>query len=690
MYAVPVLTAHIAGIPDDPSFSGQWDLNNTGQNGGTPDADINAPEAWDVTTGSPEVVIAVVDTGVDYSHPDLAANMWVNPGEIPGNGIDDDGDGYVDDVHGINVITGTGDPMDDHAHGTGVAGEIAAAGNNGSGVAGVCWSAKIVSCKFMGSDGQGTLDNAIRCLEYLYDLKTRATNPVNLVAVNASWTDSPFYQPLADAIEKLASVGVLFVASAGNAGVDNGPVHGTGYPASYEFPNVIAVGATDNKDALWHGSSFGRSSVHLLAPGGTPFPSTIPGGTYGPMYATSAAAPLVTGVVGLLAAQDPSRDWLTLRNLIVASGQPIAAAASSTITGRRLRAWDTGGVGALTCAGQVVAARVLPRTDVIYVARGQSTVPLALLSLDCGRPNGGTEVAVTPGGGWVPLLDDGVGTDKLAGDAVYSGMWTVPAASDVATYTLGFAGDAVEARVVEPYPAAGSTAFSPRALDGTKLVLADESVQTIESPFAIHFGNDPVGRSTLYVTSNGTIVFSDDFPWGLNERLPATRHDAVIAPLWDDLDPGAGGGVYWGVLGTSPDRELVVEWRDVPFYGATTGGSVSFQVVLFEESSDIVFEYTRTETGDPVHDNGAHATVGVQVAADAATEVSYDTASLSSGTALRWPGKPFAVAPPIPVPPAPDVHSQGLGCSVGTPSALGWLGVLAALARRRRRPRSAA
>ncbi|MCK5059411.1 MAG: S8 family serine peptidase, partial [Candidatus Aminicenantes bacterium] len=138
---------HAALTPNDPRFDELWGMHNTGQTGGTPDADIDAPEAWDISTGSTEVIVGVIDTGVDYNHEDLAANMWTNPGEIPGNGVDDDGNGYVDDVHGINSITGSGDPMDDHYHGTHCSGTIGAVGNNNKGVVGVCWTVRIIGIK---------------------------------------------------------------------------------------------------------------------------------------------------------------------------------------------------------------------------------------------------------------------------------------------------------------------------------------------------------------------------------------------------------------------------------------------------------------------------------------------------------------------------------------------------------------
>jgi subtilisin family serine protease len=169
-----ILTADI--IPNDLQFDQLWGLHNTGQLGGTIDADIDAPETWDATTGSSNIIVGVIDTGIDYTHTDLVANIWTNTNEIAGNGIDDDGNGWIDDIHGINAITGTGDPMDDHSHGTHVAGTIGAKGNNGIGVAGVNWNVSIAACKFLNSAGSGSTADAIKCFNYFNDLKNSGQN----------------------------------------------------------------------------------------------------------------------------------------------------------------------------------------------------------------------------------------------------------------------------------------------------------------------------------------------------------------------------------------------------------------------------------------------------------------------------------------------------------------------------------
>ncbi len=281
-YAEPNYIYHTSKTPNDPQFNLLWGQHNTGQtvNGttGTLDKDIDAPEAWDKGTGSNTVVVAVIDTGVDYLHEDLVANMWVNTGEIAGNGIDDDGNGYIDDIHGINSIVDSGDPMDILAqgggHGTHVAGTIAATGNNGIGVAGVSWNAKIMALKFLGTNGsQSTM--AIKCLEYVLAQKNAG---VNIVASNNSWGGGGASQAVKDAIEATNNAGVIFLAAAGNGGDD-----GVGddndvtdhYPSSYTLPGIIAIAATDQNDQLASFSNYGKNSVDLAAPG-TNIYSTVP------------------------------------------------------------------------------------------------------------------------------------------------------------------------------------------------------------------------------------------------------------------------------------------------------------------------------------------------------------------------------------------------------------------------------
>ena len=257
-----------AVTPNDPLFPLLWGLNNTGQTGGAAGADISAPAAWSTTTGSAGVVIADVDTGVAYDHPDLAANMWHNPGEIPANGIDDDLNGYVDDVYGINAITGSGDPYDDNGHGTHTSGTMAAVGNNGIGVTGVAWQARIMALKFLPAVGTGTDADAIACIDYVVDMKEN--RGVNVVAINASYGGGGYNALERAAINAAGAAGIVFCAAAGNGGDDgigddnDATPH---YPSSYDCANIIAVAATDDVDALADFSNYGAKSVDLAAPG---------------------------------------------------------------------------------------------------------------------------------------------------------------------------------------------------------------------------------------------------------------------------------------------------------------------------------------------------------------------------------------------------------------------------------------
>ena len=256
-------------IPDDPRFNELWALHNSGQTGGSVDADINADEAWSSGfVGDADIVVAVIDSGIDYTHEDLSANVWTNPGEVPGNGLDDDGNGYIDDVHGIDAVNGDADPMDDHGHGTHVAGIIAASGNNGKGIVGVTWNTKIMACKFLDANNIGFSSDAIECLNYILALKTRALNPVDIVVSNNSWGGVAYSQALHDAIAAQRDAGILYVAAAGNNTSDNDTY--PYYPASFQLSNIISVAATDHQDTLAWFSNIGRRTVHVGAPGQRP------------------------------------------------------------------------------------------------------------------------------------------------------------------------------------------------------------------------------------------------------------------------------------------------------------------------------------------------------------------------------------------------------------------------------------
>jgi subtilisin family serine protease/subtilisin-like proprotein convertase family protein len=317
--------------PNDPSYSGLYGLNNTGQTGGTLDADIDAPEAWDLTVGTRSIVVGVIDSGVDYNHPDLAANIWTNPGEVAGDGVDNDGNGYVDDVHGYDFVNNDGDPMDDNGHGTHVSGTIGAVGNNSLGVVGVNWLSQIMGLKFLGSNGSGPISAAVSALNYATMM--RNNYGVNIRLTNNSWGGGAFSQAMSDAITASGNAGMLFLAAAGNAAsdIDATPY----YPASYNLPSMIVVAATDSKDAIASYSNFGVNTVDLAAPGSSVL-STYPNNAYATMSGTSMATPHVSGAAALAWAYAPDATYQQIKDALFDGVDTLPALAGLTATGGRL------------------------------------------------------------------------------------------------------------------------------------------------------------------------------------------------------------------------------------------------------------------------------------------------------------------------------------------------------------------
>lgn len=326
--------------PNDSRLSNQWALHNTGQSGGTTDSDIDAPEAWNVVNpaGGNSVVVGVIDTGVDYDHPDLAANIWANTGEIAGNGLDDDSNGYVDDRRGWDFANNDNNPMDDHFHGTHVAGIIGAAGNNSQGVAGVVWNAKLMPLKFLGVSGGFTSD-AIEAIDYATANGARLTNN--------SWGGGGSSQSLKNAIQRAQDAGVLFVAAAGNSGLNHDQQ--PSYPAAYPNDIILSVAATDHKDTLAAFSDYSTTCVDVAAPG-VGIMSTLPTtatssmtqaglpASYGSISGTSMAAPYAAGLAALLWKQQPTLTASQVKERIMSRGDPIPSLLTKVASGRRINA----------------------------------------------------------------------------------------------------------------------------------------------------------------------------------------------------------------------------------------------------------------------------------------------------------------------------------------------------------------
>lgn len=324
-------------LPGDEDFGQQWALRNTGQTGGTPGADIHAPAAWDITTGTRAVRIAIIDTGIDLRHPDLAANIWHNPGEVDGNRLDDDGNGYADDITGWDFIHGTSKPNDDNFHGTHVAGIIGAVGDNGLGVSGTCWRVSLVPLKTFDQDGNGFLSDAVVAMEY--------ATALGVDVVSMSWGGMEYSQALKECIDAAGARGILVVAAAGNYGADNDffPF----YPACYACTNLLAVAASDATDQLAGYSNRGQLTVALAAPGSgilstLPMIQTaamldrgLPIG-YGTLSGTSMATPFVSGAAALIRSAAPELTMAQLRQLLLDQTDALPAFDHACIAGGRL------------------------------------------------------------------------------------------------------------------------------------------------------------------------------------------------------------------------------------------------------------------------------------------------------------------------------------------------------------------
>jgi subtilisin family serine protease len=408
-------------VPDDPSFTDQWGLRNTGQSGGSRGGDIAAVAAWDVTTGSRSVVVAVIDSGFDYTHPDLAANAWRNPGEVPGDGLDNDGNGFVDDVHGWDFANDDADPMDDDGHGTHVAGTIGAVGDNGVGVTGVSWQVSIMGLKFLDAEGSGSISDAIAAISYA--TRMRREFGVNVVATNNSWGGADRSLALRAAIAEGGAAGILFVTAAGNDGV-NGDRRAN-YPANEDLDAVIAVTATNRSNRLPAFATYGPVHVDLAAPGAA-IRSTVPGGGYATFSGTSMAAPHVTGTIALLATANPAASATAIRGAILSTTRPLAALAGKTVTG-----------GLLDAAAAVRAIRgdvpPLPPPPVVRPARDVGDTIAKAYAIPR-QESGAIRLAARVGDGSLGLRDVDLYRIKLA--AGQSITIDVDARSLVASSTL--------------------------------------------------------------------------------------------------------------------------------------------------------------------------------------------------------------------------------------------------------------
>ncbi len=320
-------------VSNDPMMGQLWGLKNLGQKDssgkvGVAGVDIGVEQAWDITTGSDKVIVAVIDTGVDFNHPDLVENLWTNEAELKGEaGVDDDKNGVIDDIHGFNAITGNGNATDDQGHGSHCAGTIGAKGNDGKGIVGVNWDVKIMAVKFLDANGSGTLENALKAIDYATKMGAKV--------MSNSWGGGGFSQTLFDSIKRSNEAGALFIAAAGNESNNNDA--NPSYPATYDVPNIVSVAAIDNQGAKASFSSYGKRTVHIGAPGVNIYSST--GGAYDSWSGTSMATPHVSGVAALVWANEPNLTAIELKQRLLQTARPIAGLKGKTKTGGLVNAF---------------------------------------------------------------------------------------------------------------------------------------------------------------------------------------------------------------------------------------------------------------------------------------------------------------------------------------------------------------
>lgn len=618
LYAEPNYILRKTALPNDPRFSEQWSLRNTG----IPSADIDAEQAWDTTTGSANVVVGVVDEGIDINHTDLAANIWTNPADIAGNGVDDDNNDFVDDIHGWDFAnndntvydgpgtTPEGDPID--GHGTHVAGVIGAVGNNGVGISGVNWQVRVLPLKFLGPGG-GTTANVIRAYDYARKLlqawqSSGGTRGANVRVLNNSYGGRGNSQAALDAIRSLSDSGILFIASAGNEARDNDrfPV----YPSGYNVPNLVSVGSSGFSGLPSSGfSNYGRRTVDMSAPGELIL-STVPGNEYAPASGTSASAPHATGTVALLCAAFPQLTLQRLRAALVYGGSQ--GFSQITSSGKKNNARSS-----LDNAAEVDSIPPAAVGNLQLTSQGYQRYNLQWTAP--GDDNGGNgNVAIYE----VRYSDSDLSSSSVFEQSIrlHAPVPATPGANQAVTVAVPFRHPSgfIGVRAVDTAGNTGLISVAPLTPDiadadpyivstagveslstgGSPLSLhADDQYVTYQLPFDFtHFGTSSRG---VVISTNGAIHFG--FPSQLPNGSPDVDVNFVadlggrkmIAGLWDDLrtDRRSGDDVY--VVTPDPLR-VIFRWQAVTFDTPLSPGNsrgehpVNFEIELRIDGTIVV------------------------------------------------------------------------------------------------------
>ncbi|MEX1018249.1 MAG: S8 family serine peptidase, partial [Litorilinea sp.] len=586
VYAEPNYVVQLQQTPNDPHYDRQWGHSNTGQTGGTAGADVGAPAGWQVTTGSTDVIMAVIDTGIDYNHEDLIPNLWVNPQECPqgyGNcvadGVDDDGSGYADDFYGVNTINDTGDPMDDFGHGTHVAGVMAARANNNLGIAGLNWEGRIVACKFLGASGGGTIAGAVKCFNYIRHLRNQMD--LNVVLTNNSWGGGGYSQALEDAMAGPDQP--LHIAAAGNGNTSS--LH---YPAGFDLPNLIAVASTDHNDQYSNFSNWG-DWVHLAAPGSNIF-STVPTGQcpmcdssgYAAASGTSMASPYVAGAIGLIAARYPELTQAQMIQRVINGVDMLPESNKSTQTNGRLNLFNS-----------------LDDDETPPAAISDLTPTLLLL----------TGVRLN----WSAVGDDGMEGLASAYDLRYSSAPITAENWNQATRVPGVPAPQ-EPGAVETFTVNG---------------LAPDTVYYFAIRALDNVGNEsPISNVAMAKTIQGTVVFEDDVEDGPGDWTAAGTDD-----LWGISENRYNSPTHAWYYGDASKGNY-----DTGETNSGTLTSAPIDLVTNENVALVFYEWSEIED-TPTYDR-----TRVQVSTNG---TSWETVYESLGTASAWERRMVDITPQV-------------------------------------------
>lgn len=558
---------------------------------------INAPAAWNASTGSSAVVVADIDTGIDYNHPDLAANLWVNTGEIAGNNIDDDGNGYVDDVYGIDAYNADGDPLDDHGHGTHTAGTIGACGNNGAGVVGVNWSVKIMALKFLDEYGSGTTAGAIECFQYALMMKNRG---VNIRVTNNSWGGGGYDQALFDAINALGAEGVINVCAAGNDGMDTDA--SLNYPSCFDSDSIISIAASDQNDDKAYFSNWGKTTVDIAAPG-VDVLSTFPDNQYYSWAGTSMASPHVAGAVALLCSIDGNQTGADLKDRLLSTADFVNWPYYPTVSN-----------GRLNIGNAVNNTYIKVNAHRLQINEGATATLDVKLSRDPGgtvtvetvKESGDPDISITDGSSLVfdstnwdqfqsVTLAATPDEDNIDGEATIrctAQGWAAAAViaeeydstrPDYMTEQFGVSSNNFDLsnKILTFVPYEGSDYYQPYCTaitslptdpaGGTALNLYDDDCMQVFCQPIPFYGQ---AYDSFYIGSNGYITFW----YGDTDFIPSYFNhfqQPRISALYDDLLLPSGGEISYKVL---YDR-VAVTYLDVPEWGQHNKNTV--QVEMF-------------------------------------------------------------------------------------------------------------